>query len=332
MNKQVWLGIDVAKETFHAGVAGANALPKEWSKLPHADFPHSPEGMELLEHWLEEQHVYVEGVCIEATGRLSQKWIALAADRFGAVSMINPSFGVAFGKSLGIRSKSDRIDACVLALYGKQNEPAPVRPASPEHQELRELSRALEDVQAQYRANQQRLSDGPASTSVRATFQRVQKCLSGEIKRLHQAMAAVVSQTPTLAQDVRRITTVKGIGVTTATTLVAEFWDLRTYSRNEIVALAGLYGREYDSGKSVHKKTRMVKTNKTQVRCALYMCAMSAVRSNPHLKHFAKRLEQNGKKPMQVLGAVMRKLLLIARAVVVTGKDYDPNYGAALQC
>jgi transposase len=113
--------------------------------------------------------------------------------------------------------------------------------------------------------------------------------------------------------------------------LVAEFGDLRTYNRDEIVALAGVYGREFNSGKSVHKQTRMVKTNKTQVRSALYMCAMSGIRSNPHLQKFAQRLKKNGKKPMQVLGAVMRKLLLFAHAVVVTEKDYDPNYAMALQ-
>jgi transposase len=326
-NKQVWLGIDVSKETFHAALAGAEDLGRDWTTLPHADFAHSPEGMKLLAQWVKKLGVTIEGVCIEATGRLSQRWMDLADGAFGAVSRINPSLGVNFRKSLGIRGKSDRIDSCVMALYGKQNRPVPVRPVLPERQELRELSRALQDVQAQYQANQQRLADGPPSQSVRAMFKRVQKCLSKEIEWLRKQMAALVGRIPDLARDVRLIDTVKGIGVTTATILVAEFGDLRTYNRDEIVALAGLYPSEYSSGTSVHKKSRLPKTGKTQVRSALYMCAMSAIRSNPHIKRFAERLRKNGKEPMSVLGAVMRKLLLLAHAVVVTETDYDPNYG-----
>ena len=63
------------------------------------------------------------------------------------------------------------------------------------------------------------------------------------------------------------------------------------------------------------------------MRKALYMCAMSARKYNPHMKKFADRLEKNGKEPMQILGAIMRKLLLLVRAVVISGKAYDPEYG-----
>lgn len=331
MSKHVWLGIDIAKETFHAALADAETMARNWNKLPHADFPHSAEGLKLLAQWVNKQDGIIDGVCMEATGRLSQQWMELAQDTFGPVSMINPAYGVAFGKSLGIRDKTDRVDACILALYGRQNQPAPVRPLSAEHQQLRELSRALQAVQAQYQANQQRLKDGPPSKTVQAMFTRIQKSLSREITYLRQAMKELISKTSSLNQDVDRITTIKGIGVISATILVAEFGDLRTYNRDEIVALAGLYPREYSSGKSVFKKSRLIKTSKTGVRSTLYMCAMSALRSNPHIKIFAQRLAKNHKKPMQILGAVMRKLLLLAHAVVVSENDYDPHYDNAVQ-
>ena len=332
MNKRAWLGIDVAKETFHAAVAAEDAVPKDWNKLSHVDFSHSADGMKQLARWVEKQGVALDGVCMEATGRLSQHWMELAHGRFGEVSMINPAYGVAYGKSLGIRSKSDRIDACILALYGKQNRPAPVRLASPEHRELRELSRALQDLQAQYQANHQRLGDGPGSKYVAAALRRVQKTLKKEMEHLREEMESLVARTPTFAQDARRIKTIKGIGMTTAILLLAEFGDLRTYNRDELVALAGLYPREHTSGSSVHKKSRLAKTNKTSVRSALYMCAMSALRYNSQIKTFGERLTKNRKEPMEVLGAIMRKLLLIAHALVVTGKDYDPNYGVGVKC
>lgn len=331
MNKQGWLGIDVAKETFHAAVAGDDALPKDWNKLPHADFAHSAEGMKDLAQWVKKQQARIVGVCIEATGRLSRRWIELAQNRFGDVSMINPAYGVAYGKSLGIRSKNDRIDACILAMYGKQNQPVPVRPVSAEHRELRELSRALKALQSQYQANRQRLADGPASKAARQSFNRVQKTLGEEMAQLREAMNALVRQNSSLAEDVRRIKTIKGIGMHTAILIVAEFGDLRSYNRDELIALAGLYPREHSSGASVHKKSRLAKNNKTQVRSALYMCAMSAIQSNPHVRVFSRRLTKRHKEPMQVLAAVMRKLLLIAHALIVTGKDYDRDYGLDIQ-
>lgn len=331
MSKQAWLGIDVAKATFHAALAGDDALPRDWNKLPHADFAHSADGMKDLAQWVKKQGIAVDGVCIEATGRLSQRWMELAQNRFGEVSMINPAYGVAYGKSLGIRSKNDRIDACVLATYGRQHNPATVRPVSAEHRELRELSRTLQVLKSQYQANRQRLADGPASQSAQKSLERVLKTLAAEITQLRAEMKVLVGKNDALAEDVRRIKTIKGIGMHTAILLVAEFGDLRAYNRDELVALAGLYPREHSSGASVHKKSRLAKNSKTQVRSVLYMCAMSAIRSNPHLRAFSKRLTKKHKEPMQILAAVMRKLLLIAHALIVTGKDYDPDYGITVQ-
>ena len=68
------------------------------------------------------------------------------------------------------------------------------------------------------------------------------------------------------------------------------------------------------------------------VRAALYMAAMSASRSNPQIRAFAERLKARGKKPMQVLCAVMRKLLLMARAVVVGDREYSPHYPGGAAC
>ena len=90
--------------------------------------------------------------------------------------------------------------------------------------------------------------------------------------------------------------------------------------------MAGLYPREYTSGKSVFKKPRLAKGGKGNVRRRLYMCAMVALKHNPVLKRFAKHLMAQGKTPMSALGALMRKLLLIARALVVSGKDFDPDF------
>jgi transposase len=120
--------------------------------------------------------------------------------------------------------------------------------------------------------------------------------------------------------------TIPGVGAKTVRVLLAEFGDLSQYKRRELVALAGLFPVEHTSGTSVHKQARLAKGGRGQVRRYLYLCALSAIRYNPPLRAFAQRLRDNGKCGMQAVVAVMRKLLLVIRALIVSGQDFDPSF------
>lgn len=334
MSKAGWVGIDVAKETFYAAVADETAIPREWASLPVAAFEHSDRGVSEFLRWLRAlgwSKGNITGVCIEATGRYAQQWVEQLKQRLGPVCVVNPARPKAYAQSLGIRDKSDRVDACVIALYAKATcpEPRPVR--SPQQRELRELSRLHNALQKQCQANRQRLSEAPAFALVRTSLKKMIAAAQRQMEQLEQAMEQLIRNDNILSMDLKRAVTVKGIGSRTATLILAEFGDLRHYNRDELVALAGLYPREYTSGTSVHKKSRLAKAGKESVRAALYMCAMSAIQANPPLANFAQRLQANGKEPMQAIAAVMRKLLLLVRAVIVTGVDYDANYAKVLQ-
>lgn len=334
MNKTGWIGIDVAKHTFQAAVADQTAIPRQWASLPTAQFEHSAKGVGQFVRWLRDMgwtKRNVAGICIEATGRYTQQWVELLRRPLAPVCVVNPARPKAYGQSLGIRDKSDRVDACVIALYAKATQPDPTPADSCVQRELRELSRLHRALEKQCQANQRRLDDGPSSAFTRATLKKTIVALLRQIRRVEQAMERVIRNDENLSKDFKRAKTVKGIGAKTATLILAEFGDLRQYNRDEVVALAGLFPREYTSGTSVHKKSRLAKAGKASVRAALYMCAMSAIQANANLRQFAKRLEENRKEPMQVIAAVMRKLLLLVRAVVVSETDYDPNYANKLQ-
>lgn len=329
MSKARWIGIDVSKHTFYAAVTGEQAAPRDWAALPSEPFEHSPHGLAHFVQWVDELggcDEGIAGICIEATGRYSCQWIELLGGRLAPVSVVNPALPKAYAKSLGIRDKSDRVDACTLALFGKVTQPKPNAMDPPTQRELRELSRLHHTLHEQRQANQQRLADGPFSSIVRATLKKTIAALTRQILHVQQAIDTLIHNDPALAKDFKRAQTVKGIGGKTAAIILAEFGDLRRYNRDELVALAGLYPREHTSGSSVRKSSRLIKAGKPHVRAALYMCAMSAVRSNRHLGAFARRLHANGKRPMQVLVAIMRKLLSIVHAVIVTDTDYDPDY------
>lgn len=330
-DKKLWLGIDVAKNTFHAAVDRGDTGPHAWARLSHADFAHTSQGMQDLRRWLAEQGVKagkLGGVCIEATGRLGTRWVELADERLGPVSIVNPAYICSFAKSLGLRDKTDRVDACVIAVYGRVMQPAPTKKPTETCRALNELGRTYQTLQQECLAWKQRLEDGPSSKIVRKLCADMMKSLECRMTRMHKEMEREIASCPTMEGDYKRLLTVNGIGRRTALVLLGEFGDLRQYNRDELVALAGLYPREYSSGTSVHKASRLAKAGKGNVRAVLYMAAMSAKQSNAHIKAFAERLKKHGKRPMQVLCAVMRKLLMIAHAVVVSAKDYDPTYPA----
>ncbi len=330
----MWIGIDVSKYTFFAAIADESAKTRDWCSLPVREFTLTAEGMKDFFAWLRELGITkrrIAGVCIEATGRYSEQWSALAKRRVGAVSIVNPACPRHFAQSIGIRDKSDRVDACVMALYGKAHEPRPTHEDSKLQRQLRDLARARHTFETQCQAHTQRVAECTSSPEVRASLKRLIAGLQREIRRIDESMQKLIASEERMANDLKRATTVTGIGTKTAMLILAEFGDLRCYNRDQLVALAGLYPREFTSGVSVRKRSRLAKAGKASVRAALYMCAMSAIQADPHIKTFASRLETNGKEPMQIIVAVMRKLLMTVRAVVVSETDYDPNFQHGVQ-
>jgi transposase len=329
MSKRYWIGIDVSKKTFHAAVADVQTPRQAWTQLRWERFESTRAGMKGLRQWLAQQRVEVEaiaGVCLEATGRLGQKWARMMNGGLGPVSMVNPARPVGFARSLGLRDKTDRIDACVLALFGKAHQPEPTVAEDPCYVELREIFRLHRALQKQCLANKQRLNDGPQSALVRKELRATIRQQEKRLTKLEQAMNDLIRTHPELRRQEALAQTVTGIGPKSALALLAELGDLRHYTRKEIVALTGLYPRRFQSGTSVERRPRLAKGGRAAIRGALYMAAMSAQQHDPQMHAFALRLEKNEKEPMQILAAIMRKLLLLARAVIVSGIPYDPAY------
>ena len=330
MCKKFWIGCDISKKTFWIALARVDDPGMAWGKLRHSEFEHTQDGVGEFLLWLSELGIgkqEVAGICLESTGRLSYQWAMLLEGGLGPVSIVNPAAPKAFGRSLGIRDKSDRVDACVLAFFGRMRRPQPTTFRSPKGLELCEQFRCYLALDSQRIANKQRLNDGPSSKSVRGALRRLIKGLEREIERLEDVMNKTIKSDPELSRDAKQARTVKGIGKQAVRVILGEFGDLRQYKRNELVALAGMFPKEFTSGSNVHRKPRLAKGGGGRVRRILYMCAMSAQRNDPTLKRYADRLEKNGKTPMQILGAIMRKLLLLVRAVVISGEAYDPEYG-----
>jgi transposase len=123
-----------------------------------------------------------------------------------------------------------------------------------------------------------------------------------------------------LAQLLR---SVRGVGPATAASLIAQAPELGHLSRREISALIGVAPFNRDSGRMRGK--RAIFGGRAQVRCALYMAALAAIRFNSVIQTFYKRLVAAGKPKKVAIVACMRKLLTILNAMVRTGKKWNES-------
>jgi len=116
----------------------------------------------------------------------------------------------------------------------------------------------------------------------------------------------------------------KGIGIGTKACLMAALPELGKLSREEIAKLVGVAPLNCDSGK--HKGKRFTWGGRADVRCALYMAALSAARYNPVIKVFYDRLLSKGKPKKVALVACMHKILTILNAIMKSAKPWNEHH------
>jgi transposase len=140
--------------------------------------------------------------------------------------------------------------------------------------------------------------------------------LEKRLEALERKLRATIEAHPLWKQKLALLTQVKGVGFITALSLLAKMPELGTLNRGQCAALGGLAPYDDDSGK--HQGKRIIRGGRKEVRCALYMAAVSAARFNPILKTFYQRLLAQKKAAKVALTAVMRKLLIHLNTVLKT--------------
>jgi transposase len=151
--------------------------------------------------------------------------------------------------------------------------------------------------------------------------------LDEQIAKVEREIRKHFDDYPDLKRKRDLLTSIPGIGETTAGSLLSEIPHLdRFESAKAVAAYAGPSPRHRLSGTSIHGRPRMCKIGNSRIRKALYTPAIVALRFNPILKAFADRLMAAGKHKCLIIGAVMRKLLVLAYGILRSGKRFDANY------
>lgn len=316
------VGIDVSAQSLEVSRGAADEA------VAVRTFANSPAGHRALASWLT-QGRRTARVGLEATGLYSVDLArTLAGTRGVEVMVINPRVSKEFAGAWGQRARTDASAAAVLREYTARMPFTAWVPPSDAAVGLRAVMRrvvTLIELRVQERNRLHAVEASAAlPAAVRADLRQHIAALGRQIGKLEQQARALVAPVPALREGLQRLRSIKGVGVRSALLILAELavWP-RELTARQWVALAGLDPRPIRSGTSVHPPVRISKRGDAYLRRALFMPALVAVRHNAAVQRLATALTARGKAPLQVLVAVMRKLLHAIYGMLKTNTDFD---------
>lgn len=315
MNNIPVLGIDVSKDKLDCSL---------WieDKYKSKVVSNNPQGFGDLLNWLHKWQADSPHVCMEATGIYWEACAEFLAAHEMKVSVVNPAQIKAFGGSRLVRTKTDAVDARLIAEFCLRMTPEAWQPSSPAEQALRALVQRLDALQRMHTQESNRL--GVAREAVRLGIVNHLGWLDQEIAALIQQIRTHIDDDAELKHQRDLLDSIPGVGERTIAAILA-FGASPDHFANarQCVAFAGLNPKQHQSGSSVNGKPRMSKVGHALLRKTLYMPAMVTLYNTAWGKVFRNRLAAAGKPPKLIIGAMMRKLLHVAFGVLKSGRPFN---------
>jgi transposase len=315
MPEPIHVGIDVAKDALEVA-CGAEAGTQS--------FTNEDEGHEALVTMLNAHRV--ELIVMEATGGYEAPCACVLQAAGFAVAVVNARQARDFAKAMGYLAKTDRIDARVLAalagVLAQRPDREKVVRALPSEEQRRLHALVLRRRQLVQMLVGERNRLAMSHRAARRSIEVLIKAIRKQIVEIEGELASYIARHHT--DLAKLLQSAKGVGPNTCMVLIADLPELGKLSSREITALVGLAPFNRDSGTMRGKRT--IFGGRAQVRCALYMATIVAMRHNRVIRTFYERLLAAGKPKKVAIVACMRKLLTILNAMVRTGKQWNETY------
>lgn len=264
-----------------------------------------------------------ERVVLEPTGpyhRAFERALGAAGVPFAKV---NPRRARRFAEATGKLAKTDRLDAAMLARMGALLE-LPTRPPRSEIVlELKELHLAREALVKDRTAAKNRGKVLFLSLLKRQNGQRLEQ-IERQIAAIEAAMRDIVNANADLSARFDILTSIPGVSAITAFALLVEMPELGTLEAGEAASLAGLAPVARQSGRWTGHA--FIRGGRAGLRQALYMPALVAMRFNPDLKTKYQQLVGCGKPAKVAIAAIMRKLIVLANALIKANRPWEPRH------
>jgi len=265
-------------------------------------------------------------VVLEATGGFEREAAVALCSAGLPVMVVNPRQARDFAKAMGYLAKTDAVDARVLSHFARtlhqseKREQLLMRLPEARQVELQALILRRGQLIQMRVAEENRLA--LSHPSQRKSIKAVCKMLNKQIAHIDREIDTRLKGH--FSAQMALLDNFKGIGTSTKATLMAALPELGALSHPQISKLVGVAPLNCDSGK--HTGKRFTWGGRTEVRCALYMAALSAVRYNPVIKLFYDRLLSKGKPKKVALVACMHKILQILNAIMKSAQPWNEHH------
>lgn len=260
-------------------------------------------------------------VVMEASGGYETAAATAIAAAGLRLAVVNPRQVRDFARATGRLAKTDRIDARMLAAFGKAVEPQITRLPDEDAQALQEMLLRRQQLVAMRAQERQRLEHSQGL--MRKQIKKHIDWLDQEIAKLDVDITAGLRKSPAWRAKDELLRSFKGVGPITSGTLLAALPELGCLGRRPIAALVGVAPFNWDSGKMRGK--RSIHGGRARIRTLLYMATTSAVRCNPVIRAFYERLRSRGKPHKVAMVACMRKVLTILNAMARESTPWTPE-------
>ncbi len=305
-----YIGIDVSKATLDMAVDDRPDVQQ---------YANDEDGIATLTEWVMLQEASL--VVVEASGGWEMDVVAALAAAGLPAAVVNPTRVRNFAKALGQYAKTDKIDARVIARFAAVVKP-PVRPLKTGEQARLSavITRRQQVIDILTQEKNRRVT---TRGEMRERLEEHIHWLQAELDDLNDLLQKLVAHCAIWQAKKAIMMSVKGVGVVTATVLLADLPELGTLNRQQIAALVGLAPLNKDSGRK--RGRRHIFGGRKAVRSKLYMAAVSASKHNPVIRPFYERLLAKGKLHKVALTACMRKLLVILNAMIRDMQPWQPR-------
>lgn len=246
-------------------------------------------------------------ITCEATGGYENKLLHSCLRCHIPVSRVNPTLIKHFIRSLGRQAKTDAIDARMIHRYASERHPSLVSTSWLEHEVLQDLHRRAEQLKkmsTELKGSLDKYSDARIRRQMKGDLVR----LSKQIQALYARMDEVIASHSRLQSKREELEKVVSIGPKTSAVLLVHLPELGSMNRNQVASLAGLAPFQNQSGSQDGK--RFIRGGRKQVRTAMFLAAITAIRHNAVSREIYLRHREGGKPARVALIAVARKLLV----------------------
>lgn len=330
--KKAVVGIDVSSRDFHACFVIKQDESKE-KIMATRTFKNTETGAAEMLKWVEKRNRYqlVTTYVMEATGCYYENLAYFLYENNQRTAVILANKMKNYFKSLNIKTKTDKVDAKVIARFGIERDVEQWQPISENYKSIRDLSREIlaQKKELQRAKNQLHAIQYSHKKAQLIKGLKAEQILQREeaIKILRAEVKSLIEKDPLLKSKIEKLQTIPGIGFETAFLLMSETNGFRMFNNiRQVVSYAGLDVSHNESG-NFAGKSRISKKGNNRIRKILYMPALSAASSNKSIKNLYERVcERNPNIKKKGVVASMRKLLVLSYVIWKKDVTYDKNY------